>query len=105
VAGSALSGILYSVNENISLYFVVAQLLLLCLIFPFHSSYDLLCTFISKPDCNPLTYCYRCCLQTNEQVVFSQLMHSIVSRVAQSVQCLATDWKTGRSRFGPGRGK
>jgi hypothetical protein len=26
-------------------------------------------------------------------------------RVAQSVQCMATDWTTGRYRFDPGRGK
>jgi hypothetical protein len=28
-----------------------------------------------------------------------------LSRVAHSVQCLATDWTTGQSRFDPGRGE
>jgi hypothetical protein len=35
-----------------------------------------------------------------QSTIFS-LFHYLVSRVAQSVECLATGWTTGRSRFDP----
>jgi hypothetical protein len=41
-------------------------------------------------------------------IAFSELntlTMKVVSRVAQSVQCLATGWTTGRSMFDPGRGE
>jgi hypothetical protein len=45
--------------------------------FLFYLSYPLIHIFISEHDCTPLQCFYKGCIQSNQQMALSQLMHSI----------------------------
>jgi hypothetical protein len=66
-------------SENVSLYFLLHQVFFVrsSRYFFFTSSYALLYTFISKCDCTSLQCCHKGCMQSNQQLALSRLMHSI----------------------------
>jgi hypothetical protein len=64
--------------ENSLYYAVVLSFFLRTfLLFSFPTFYALFYTFISERDCTPLQCFYKGCIQSNQQLALSRLMHSI----------------------------
>jgi hypothetical protein len=64
--------------ENISLYFVLHMFILRSFFsFFYPSSHTPFHTFIFERDCTPLQCFYKGCIQLNQQLALSRLMHSI----------------------------